>query len=189
MNEKSPRERLLESANALLYEKGYDTVSVNEIIEASNTHKASFYRYFASKDELGILYLRSQGAQIQEGWVGLMQKTPSPEKFIELWVSLLKRQVRSGKFFGCPLARFMSSESKPTQSTNIAKEILESWKQTLEEYFETYKKTNILPSQFPSKEKAEKLLKIYQANSQFYVMTRDSKYFDEMKEEMLLELR
>jgi len=36
--------------------------------------------------------------------------------------------------------------------------------------------------------KAERFLKLFQRNSQFYIMTGDTRYFYEMKQEMLDEL-
>ena len=115
MEETGPRERLVKTAIDLFYKQGYEATSVNHIIEASATHKASFYRYFKSKEELGEEYLNLQGKIFNEGWIYLMAKTDSPQGFVNTWVSLLKRQVRSGNFFGCPVAKFMSSSEKPNE--------------------------------------------------------------------------
>jgi len=46
------RERILAVAWELFAEHGYNDVTVDKIIKASNTSKGSFYHFFASKDEL-----------------------------------------------------------------------------------------------------------------------------------------
>jgi AcrR family transcriptional regulator len=188
MDDTGPKERLIKTAIELFYKQGYDATSVNHIIEASATHKASFYRFFKSKEELGEEYLKLQGSTFNEGWLYLMAKTDSPQSFINTWVNLLKRQVRGGNFFGCPVAKFMSSSEKPNDSHTKAKEILARWIATLANYFEENKKSGKLPKKFNSQKKAERFLKLFQGNSQFYIMTGDTKYFDEMKQEMLDEL-
>jgi TetR/AcrR family transcriptional regulator, transcriptional repressor for nem operon len=188
MEDIRPKERLIKTAIDLFYKQGYDATSVNHIIEASATHKASFYRYFKSKEELGEEYLTLQGNNFNDGWAYLMAKADSPQSFVNTWVSLVKRQVKSGNFFGCPVAKFMSSSEKPSESHTRAKEILAKWIATLANYFEENKKLGKLVKNFNSQKKAERFLKLFQGNSQFYIMTGDAKYFDEMKQEMLDEL-
>ena len=46
------RERLLEAALSLFYEKGYDAVGVQEIVEAAGVTKPTLYYYFGSKKGL-----------------------------------------------------------------------------------------------------------------------------------------
>jgi hypothetical protein len=82
----------------------------------------------------------------------------------------------------------MSSSEKPNESHAKAKEILAKWIDTLANYFEENKKSSKLPRNFNSQKKAERFLKLFQGNSQFYIITGDAKYFDEMKQEMLDEL-
>jgi len=183
-----PRERLVATAMDLFYRQGYDATTVNQIIEVSATHKASFYRYFQDKEELGTLYLEVQGNNFNEGWKVLMKKADTPDDFIQVWVALLKRQIRNKSFFGCPIAKFMSSSEIPSSSKPKAKEILDLWTSTLSDYFESNKQVGKLDASFDSNHKAKTFLKIFQGNSQFFVITGNAKYFDEMKEEMLAEL-
>lgn len=53
MKEKiSMRERIIESAWSLFYEKGYEQTTIMDIIEKSGVSKGSFYYHFKSKDTL-----------------------------------------------------------------------------------------------------------------------------------------
>ena len=52
MEKKNNRVRILNAAWKLFSEKGYDETTVDEIIEATDTSKGTFYHYFNSKDAL-----------------------------------------------------------------------------------------------------------------------------------------
>lgn len=50
--------KVLHSAIRLFQEDGYYNVSIEEIVQASNSSTGSFYNYFGSKDELIVYYRR-----------------------------------------------------------------------------------------------------------------------------------
>ncbi|TGL61490.1 TetR/AcrR family transcriptional regulator [Leptospira sarikeiensis] len=185
-----PFERIASTAVRLMYSQGYAGTSINQVIDESESHKASFYRYFQTKEDLGKEYIDRQGRDFREAWERLMERSENPTEFIHRWMALLKKQVKSGKYFGCPLARFMGSLDRPDiEWARQSSDVLESWISCLENYFNKSKKEFLLPQNFNSRSKAELFLKLFQGNSQFYVMTHDPKYFIELEEEMLSQLK
>ena len=46
------RDRLLETAARLFYEKGYGATGINEVIKQAGICKASFYHHFKTKDDI-----------------------------------------------------------------------------------------------------------------------------------------
>jgi hypothetical protein len=52
LSKKDTRERIIQSAWPLFELKGFDNVTVDEIVAAANSSKGSFYHYFSSKDDL-----------------------------------------------------------------------------------------------------------------------------------------
>lgn len=50
----APRARLLRTGVAILTEKGFSAVGVEEILESAEVPKGSFYHYFDSKDAFGL---------------------------------------------------------------------------------------------------------------------------------------
>jgi len=55
-NKTNNRVKILNAAWKLFEEKGYDNTTVDEIIEATDTSKGTFYHYFKSKEDLLSLF-------------------------------------------------------------------------------------------------------------------------------------
>ena len=51
------RERLLDAADALMYERGYEAVSVADLCAAADARKGSFYHWWPSKRDLALAML------------------------------------------------------------------------------------------------------------------------------------
>src|SRR5258707_12449869 len=60
------RDRIMKTASDLFYRYGIHAVGVDAIATEAGTNKMSFYRNFASKDELVAEYLRGE---MREGWL------------------------------------------------------------------------------------------------------------------------
>src|SRR5271168_4772367 len=79
------RDRIMRTASDLFYRHGIRAVGVDTIASEAGTNKMSFYRSFASKDELVAEYLR---AEEREGWVWwdeIMATHPNdPRKQVEV---------------------------------------------------------------------------------------------------------
>ncbi|MBX3475561.1 MAG: TetR/AcrR family transcriptional regulator [Planctomycetes bacterium] len=54
------RERLLETATKLFYQNGYRATGINEIIDAAEIAKASFYHHFKTKEDLLVTCLQKR---------------------------------------------------------------------------------------------------------------------------------
>lgn len=96
--------RLLATAAHLFESQGYAATGINQIIAESKTAKASFYDHFTSKELLGREYLAQYGRKHLALLQMMMRRSTHPQEFIAAWVRLIKRQNRSGVFYGCPMA-------------------------------------------------------------------------------------
>jgi AcrR family transcriptional regulator len=76
------RERILESSYELFSRRGIRAVGVDELIERAGVAKASFYRHFASKDDLVVAFLERREQLWTNGWVEkeARRRASSPEK-------------------------------------------------------------------------------------------------------------
>ncbi|XDD49009.1 TetR/AcrR family transcriptional regulator [Leptospira sp. WS92.C1] len=182
----NPYDRLMTSALDLFYHRGYSGTSTNQLIADSGTHKASFYRYFQSKEEIALEYLKLQGENFENGLQRIMDRSATWEEFIQIWNGLLLKQVKSGKFIGCPVARFLNSvDEKNEEFELVADKILQGWIKILESYFGSEKKKGNLGPFVDSLAAAKKILKLFQGSAQLYRITGKNEYFQELKSEMM----
>jgi AcrR family transcriptional regulator len=80
--------RLFETSLKLFSEKGYDMVSVDEIVAQAGTSKGAFYTHFKSKDQVII----EQFKQFDEYYEKLYQSFPPDWSATEKLFSLIKEQ-------------------------------------------------------------------------------------------------
>ncbi|WP_438446222.1 FAD-dependent oxidoreductase [Gorillibacterium sp. sgz5001074] len=76
------RDAVIETALRLFMEKGYENVSVDEVIAATGTSKGTFYHYFKGKDEI-LQEMSNRQAELIQEWSQLpVTKVPSLEGHI-----------------------------------------------------------------------------------------------------------
>ncbi len=100
-----PRERILNAARELFYERGLRAVGVEEIADAAGTNKMTLYRHFASKDELVAACLRQFAEQSNAEWDRLAAAHPG-DALGELtaWLANMAAHLVSTGDRGCALA-------------------------------------------------------------------------------------
>jgi TetR/AcrR family transcriptional repressor of nem operon len=113
---RSTRERLIESAMALFWEKGYANTSMSDLLTAARANSGSFYHFFSSKEELLLAVLDRYLALLQPqvltpAWEGI-------EDPIERIFALLARYrmliLATDCTYGCPIGR-LALEIGPEQ--------------------------------------------------------------------------
>ncbi len=62
------RERLVDAGTALFSRRGYADVTVDDVCKATDIAKGSFYRYFASKDELFLAVAAAVARQVADAF-------------------------------------------------------------------------------------------------------------------------
>jgi len=97
-----PRERILVAAHALFYTGGIRATGVDKIIELSSVSKVTFYRQYASKDDLIRAYLDYR----HEKWISwfqasLVNATGSGLSAAQALVATLRTWFSQSDFRGC----------------------------------------------------------------------------------------
>ncbi len=57
MEDVGPKQRLIDAADVLMYERGYEAVGVADLCRAADVRKGSFYHFFPSKQALALAML------------------------------------------------------------------------------------------------------------------------------------
>ena len=74
------QEKILAAASELFYSQGVRATGVDAIAKAANTTKMSLYKYFPSKDDLVIAFLRKRDEDFRAWFVGQVDgKADNPE--------------------------------------------------------------------------------------------------------------
>ncbi|MBE9044447.1 TetR/AcrR family transcriptional regulator [Pleurocapsales cyanobacterium LEGE 10410] len=97
------RQKILETASQLFYEKGIPYVGINEVIAESNIAKRTLYRWFSSKDKL-IEEVAKYRAQQWIEWFekAVTERGDTPKEQLLATFDVLREWYASPGFRGCP---------------------------------------------------------------------------------------
>jgi AcrR family transcriptional regulator len=120
------RERILHTARELFYQRGIRAVGVDAIASEAGTNKMSFYRSFASKDELVAEYLRGEERDGWHYWDETIAKhAGKPRAQVEALFDVLVTNACQDGARGCPLA---NAAVEITEPDHPARPIIEEYK-------------------------------------------------------------
>src|SRR5579863_5589549 len=98
------RDRIFETACELFYRHGIRAVGVDAIASEAGTNKMSFYRSFASKDELVTEYLRDRQREFWTWWNdAIAPHAGNPRRQIEALFESHLAHVEQSDCRGCAL--------------------------------------------------------------------------------------
>ena len=102
MKKPNAKQRILETSAALFAERGYCSVGVNEIIEKSETAKASFYQHFPSKENLAANWLADAHARSDARHTAILGAPGDAGEKVVAYFEDLKDWIEAREFRGCP---------------------------------------------------------------------------------------
>src|SRR5277367_5506147 len=120
------RDRIMKTASDLFYRYGIHGVGVDTIATEAGTNKMSFYRNFASKDELVAEYLRSEEREGLLWWNETIAKhAGNPRLQVEALFDVLVQNNCEEDSRGCALA---NAAVEITDSNHPARPVIEKYK-------------------------------------------------------------
>jgi len=102
MKKPDARSRILAKAASLFLRRGYSEVGINEIIQESETAKATFYHHFPSKQALCQAWLSEIHQRSAEQRRALLESDQDPVTKLETYFQYLADYMREHEFRGCP---------------------------------------------------------------------------------------
>ncbi|MEM9025231.1 MAG: TetR/AcrR family transcriptional regulator, partial [Bacteroidota bacterium] len=117
---------LLDRGTKLLWSKGYNGTSVNDIVKEAGIPKGSFYFYFNSKEDFAIKALKRYFGQLFQPALEILQDSNEPaikrlRKYYEFRVQVLKDKFDCK--MGCMASNLGNEMSEHNE--NIRKTVLE----------------------------------------------------------------
>ena len=103
------RERLVEASARLFHERSYESVGVQELCEAAEINKGSFYHFFPSKEDLAAAVIEAQHETVRREVLdpGLAPDLPPLARLERMFALMakLQRNARREMGFspGCPI--------------------------------------------------------------------------------------
>ncbi|OJJ20491.1 TetR family transcriptional regulator [marine bacterium AO1-C] len=126
------KERILNVANQLFHQQGYNSTGINEIIAEANIAKSTLYQHFASKDQLCIAFLERR----HEQWFGQLRKTVESkegeqQQLLALFDFIMQMNEKE-QFRGCSFLNILSEISIQEQSAIL--QVIQQHKTDLQHY-------------------------------------------------------
>jgi AcrR family transcriptional regulator len=127
------RDRIMRTATELFYQRGIRAVGVDTIANEAGTNKMSFYRSFASKDELVAEYLREEERDAWSCWnETAAAHAGDPRGQVEALFDMLVTSACKDDSRGCPLA---NAAVEITEASHPARPVIEKYKAEMRRRF------------------------------------------------------
>ena len=131
----STRHMILEKAFEIIYTKGYQTTSIDEIIATTKVTKGAFYYHFKTKDEMGLAIINEiVKPTMQDAFIKPLQDAKNPiKKIYDMTKTLLLENPFLKLEYGCPAGN-LTQEMTPwnVEFGKALSELVLEWQQTIE---------------------------------------------------------
>lgn len=171
------RRRIEVAASLLFYRQGYNQTGINQILGEANSHKASLYRHFGSKEELARVLMASESDRFLSFLESALRRFDTWDRFVDFWVFVLRRSISDEFSRGCPFLRYAQTRPETTTFERELKLVFERAEAILCDYF-------VLTGEVGEAKAAviaKQTLAIYEGTTQLAVLTGDLLYLDALK--------
>lgn len=97
------REKIVEAADRLFYEHGYNSTSLKAIADITGIPKGNFYFYFKSKDELLKAVIESRLDGLRDTVAGWQKEFSTPRERLLRCVEMPMQEWPEITRYGCPM--------------------------------------------------------------------------------------
>ena len=116
MSKTSKRNQIIEAADQLFYQYGFDNTSFSDIAEIVKISRGNFYYHFKTKDEIldAVIIYRLKNTQMMlDQWLA---DGETPEERIRSFINILIMNQAKIKNFGCPVGSLTTELNKLNHS-------------------------------------------------------------------------
>ncbi len=112
VSDKTTHDQIIEAADRLFYEKGFEHTTFSDIAEAVHISRGNFYYHFKSKDDIldAVIELRlAKTGEMLEQWESEGKR---PEDRIRSFIHILVMNKAKIKLYGCPVGTLCAELAK-----------------------------------------------------------------------------
>ena len=106
------RQRIIDKADELFYQHGYENTSFSDIAKAVNISRGNFYYHFKSKDDILNEVIKVRLQSIHDMFGEWEQSTPEARQLIHRFIDLMTHNKHNIEQYGCPVGTLCSELSK-----------------------------------------------------------------------------
>jgi AcrR family transcriptional regulator len=97
------RQRILDTASTLFYERGVRAVGVDLVVDESGVAKTSLYRHFRTKDDLIAAFLKREDEDFWSVWDRVAKAVQGyPRTELDAHLAWIGERVERPNYRGCP---------------------------------------------------------------------------------------
>ncbi|WP_265130712.1 TetR/AcrR family transcriptional regulator [Chryseobacterium oranimense] len=149
------RLNILQKAFELIYVKGYQTTSVDEIIATTQVTKGAFYYHFKTKDEMGLAIINELLINnFKSTFIEPLKNSDHPlESIYQLMYGILMENDFLKVEYGCPASNF-TQEMAPwnVEFTKALNNLSAQWENAIIQCIENGKKNGSIKADTDAKE-------------------------------------
>ncbi len=112
MNGKTTRDHIIEAADQLFYQRGYEYTSFSDIADAVQLSRGNFYYHFKSKDEILDAVIGARIANTRQMLEQWEIEGNNPEDRIRSFIHILITNRAHIKHYGCPVGTLCTELAK-----------------------------------------------------------------------------
>lgn len=112
MSKQDTRERIIEKADALFYERGYEKTSFADIADQVGISRGNFYHHFKTKDAILSAVIDHRLSDTKEMLKGWEETDVSPAGRIGCYIHILIANQAKIRLYGCPVGTLTTELSK-----------------------------------------------------------------------------
>jgi AcrR family transcriptional regulator len=131
------RTRIIEAADQLFYERGYNQTSFSDIADITGIPRGNFYYYFKTKDDILAAVVDARVEHYQEALMNCENSSDDPRKRLLAFIDIMASSENTVLEAGCPIGSLCSELAKGTEELQSkSREVFEVLRDWMNQQFE-----------------------------------------------------
>lgn len=132
------KQQVVEAADQLFYQKGYNLTSFSDIAVASKVPRGNLNYYFSTKSEVLVAVIRYRVNEMQQMLSNWEREYKSPLERLQRYVQIVSNVKKDVIHYGCPMGTLNSELGKAQHELqDITKEQFEVFEQWIKKQFQS----------------------------------------------------